>query len=192
MHGHGHSNEAGKTERFSARMSQAVRSNEGSDEEEHLVKANDSPEAQQWSFTPLVLMIGLSVHSLFEGIATGLVETQSGIWTLAIAIFLHKWAEAMALGISFAKNFQDRMGLVYLMLTIFSFATPVGIAIGMIVGQGGDLLDIIFNSLAGGTFTYIACSEVVVEEFSIPKYKGWKILMFLLGAGLITSLGFLE
>ena len=191
MHGHGHSNEAGKTERFSARMSQAVRSNEGSDEEEHLVKAA-SPEAQQWSFTPLVLMIGLSVHSLFEGIATGLVETQSGIWTLAIAIFLHKWAEAMALGISFAKNFQDRMGLVYLMLTIFSFATPVGIAIGMIVGQGGDLLDIIFNSLAGGTFTYIACSEVVVEEFSIPKYKGWKILMFLLGAGLITSLGFLE
>ena len=132
------------------------------------------------------------MHSLFEGIATGLVETQSGIWTLAIAIFLHKWAEAMALGISFAKNFQDRMGLVYLMLTIFSFATPVGIAIGMIVGQGGDLLDIIFNSLAGGTFTYIACSEVVVEEFSIPKYKGYKILMFLLGAGLITSLGFLE
>ena len=152
----------------------------------------EKEEVQPCSFTPLVLMIGLSVHSVFEGIATGLVDTQAGIWTLAIAIFLHKWAAAMALGISFSKNFTGQMGLVYIMLTIFSVATPLGIAIGMAIGSGGDLLDIIFNALAGGTFVYIACSEVVVEEFSVPQHKGWKISMFILGAAIITSLGFLE
>ena len=46
-------------------------------------------------------MIALSFHALFEGIAVGLSQRDSEVWTLIIAISLHKWAEAMALGISF-------------------------------------------------------------------------------------------
>ncbi len=111
---------------------------------------------------------------------------------MIIAIFLHKWAAAMALGISFSKTFADQMGMVYLMLSIFAVATPLGIGIGLAVSGGGDLMDIIFSSLAGGTFIYIACSEVVVEEFSTPKFKVWKIIAFVGGAGVITALNFLE
>ena len=52
------------------------------------------------SLTPLVLMIALSVHSVFEGIATGMAGSTSDLASLILAIVLHKWAAAMSLGIS--------------------------------------------------------------------------------------------
>lgn len=53
-------------------------------------------------------------------------------------------------------------------------------------------MNVIFNTLAGGTFIYIACSEVIVEEFSVGKNRWTKALFFLLGAGSILLLGLLE
>jgi zinc transporter 1/2/3 len=144
------------------------------------------------NLTPVVLMIALSTHAVFEGIAVGLVKETSDLWTYIIAIGLHKWAAAMSLGISMSKNFVDETRTMYVLLLIFSFATPIGISIGMIVSDGSELTDIIFSSLAAGTFVYIACSEVIVEEFSTPNYKWIKMLAFLLGAVLITCLNFLE
>jgi zinc transporter ZupT len=144
------------------------------------------------NLTPIVLMIALSTHAVFEGIAVGVEKDMSSLWTYIIAITLHKWAAAMSLGISMSKNFKEEGNTVYLLLLIFSLATPLGISIGMIVSGDSDLTDIIFSSLAGGTFVYIACSEVIVEEFSTPDYKWIKMIMFMLGAGVITSLHFLE
>ena len=112
--------------------------------------------------------------------------------TFIIAIGLHKWAAAMSLGVSMSKNFKDEANTIYMLLVIFSLATPIGIVLGMIVGGDSVITDVIFSSLAGGTFVYIACSEVIVEEFSTPNYKWIKMLMFLLGAVLITCLNFLE
>mmetsp|Transcript_29522 Transcript_29522/g.33826 ORF Transcript_29522/g.33826 Transcript_29522/m.33826 type:complete len:139 (-) Transcript_29522:53-469(-) len=137
-------------------------------------------------------MIALSAHAIFEGIAVGIVGDLSDLWTYIIAITMHKWAAAMSLGISMSKNFKDGDKSIYLLLLIFAFATPLGIAIGMVFSGTSSLSDIIFSSLAGGTFVYIACSEVIVEEFSTPNYKWIKLIFFLLGAGLITSLHFIE
>lgn len=54
----------------------------------------------KFNFTPVVLMIALSCHALFEGLAVGLGKDSKTVWTLCLAICLHKWAEAMSLGIS--------------------------------------------------------------------------------------------
>lgn len=62
----------------------------------------------------------------------------------------------------------------------------------MIVANAGDIYEIVFSSIAAGSFVYIACSEVVVEEFSIPGNRYWKLLAFLLGATVITLLWFLD
>jgi len=48
------------------------------------------------------------------------------------------------------------------MVFMFAIATPLGVGIGMALADAGDLVDIIFSSLAAGSFVYIACSEVVV------------------------------
>ena len=72
------------------------------------------------NLTPVVLMIALSTHATFEGIAVGLVHDLSDLWTFVIAIGLHKWAAAMSLGISMNKNFKDEKSTIYILLLIFA------------------------------------------------------------------------
>lgn len=157
---------------------------------EKLIGGETAPvKATGCNFTPLVLMIGLSVHSAFEGIAVGLISDEGDLWTFILAIGLHKWAAAVALGISIHKGFQDQTWLLFGMITIFSIATPIGIGLGMIIEGSSPILEIIFSALAGGTFLYIACTEVIVEEFSTQEWKYTKLICFLAGAALITGVG---
>ena len=71
-------------------------------------------------------------------------------------------------------------------------ATPLGVSLGIILLNLGDIYEIIFSSLAAGSFVYIGCSEVIVEEFSVPGNRYWKLLAFLVGAMIITSLFWIE
>ena len=145
--------------------------------------------AKTCNFTPVVLMIALSVHSFFEGLATGMTKDMQSFLSFLVAIFLHKWAAAMSLGISLARTFEKGSCMIYLLIFIFSIATPIGVGVGMIIAGSSLIVDIIFSSMAGGTFLYIACTEVIVEEFSVPKCKLLKILMFIVGAVIITVIG---
>jgi zinc transporter ZupT len=58
------------------------------------------------------------------------------------------------------------------------------------------MVEILFSSFAAGTFIYIAASEVIVEEFSIPSKSRWtkwiKMMAFALGATIITLMWLLE
>ncbi len=137
-------------------------------------------------------MIALSMHSIFEGIALGLEAKTGSVVNILIAISLHKWAASMSLGISLNKTFPDDFKKIFLLVTVFACATPLGITLGIALGSAPEMVDITFSCLAGGTFIYIACSEVIVEEFSLPGHKWFKLLVFVLGAGLITSLWFLD
>ena len=131
-------------------------------------------------------MTALSVHSLFEGIATGMAGDTGDLVSLIVAIVLHKWAAAMSLGISMSRSLGDNKVMIISLLTIFSLATPIGIIIGAATMGQSEITDVIFNSLAAGTFVYIACSEVIIEEFSLPNAKFVKMLVFLFGIVLIT------
>jgi solute carrier family 39 (zinc transporter), member 1/2/3 len=111
---------------------------------------------------------------------------------MAIAIIVHKGAAGSSLGISLVKTFPTNFRLIRQLVTIFAFATPLGVGIGMAVANAGEIYDVVFSSLAAGSFLYIACSEVVVEEFSIPGNRYWKLLAFLFGATIITLLWFLD
>jgi len=62
----------------------------------------------------------------------------------------------------------------------------------MLVINAGDIYSVIFSSIAAGSFVYIGCNEVVTEEFSVVGNRWWKLLAFLIGAAIITSLWFLD
>ena len=142
--------------------------------------------------TPFVLLIGLGAHSLFEGIAMGIETDAKNVGIIALAIFLHKGVAAMSLGISLTKNFPNRDTFVLLLMAAFASFTPIGIGIGMAIAESSDIVEVVFNCLAAGTFIFIACSEVIIEEFSLPEYKVLKLIFFLIGIGMITSLLFLD
>jgi zinc transporter 1/2/3 len=70
-------------------------------------------------------LIALSTHSIFEGIAVGLQDDPTDIWSFFVAIGLHKWAAAMSLGISMNTNMENSQSTVSLLITIFAIATPL-------------------------------------------------------------------
>ena len=49
------------------------------------------------SITPYLLLLALSLHGFFEGVALGVQSSLSGVLKLVFAILAHKWAEAFTL-----------------------------------------------------------------------------------------------
>lgn len=64
---------------------------EGSQEHQHEAFKPKS------NLTPYLLLVALSLHGFFEGVALGIQQEVQGILFLAIAILSHKWAEAFTL-----------------------------------------------------------------------------------------------
>jgi len=85
--------------------------------------------------TPFVLMIGLGIHAIFEGLAVGISDKVTDILILGLAIFLHKGAAAMSLGISMTKTFPDNNKLVNIVIWSFAIFTPTGVGLGWIIGN---------------------------------------------------------
>ena len=148
-------------------------------------------EKEKNTLTPYVLLMALSLHGIFEGIALGVLNSNSECIVLFIAIIAHKWAESFALGISFYNaGIQNKIFIE--MLTIFTFFTPVGILIGMYFSKSGLLIEGIMLSISSGTFIYVSTSEVIVEEFSSKGSKYLKFLFYIMGGLLTVLLNILE
>lgn len=61
---------------------------EGEDHHHFIAKSN---------LTPYLLLIALSIHGFFEGLALGIQDEFNSVMILAIAIIAHKWAESFTL-----------------------------------------------------------------------------------------------
>lgn len=144
------------------------------------------------SITPYILLIALGFHGLFEGMALGIQKDFKSTISLMLAIIAHKWAASLTLGISFVKSGIEKRQLIIMMI-IFSLIGPIGVFIGIILSkEANDTVQGIFLSITVGTFIYIACTEVLVEEFESPNYKYLKFLMFMLGGIFIGGLSIVE
>ena len=141
--------------------------------------------------TPIILMVALSVHAIFEGIALGLLPELKETVNLMISIVIHKCAEGMSICIAMQKSGME-FRQVFQFLCIFVTATPLGTLIGLLLSGMSDMINIIFMSIAGGSFIYVSCSELIVEEFSLPGNRWLKLLAFLMGAALIGGLLLIE
>ena len=109
-----------------------------------------------------------------------------------ISILIHKWAESMSISIALNKTFPDIKTIFYLIL-MYSFVTPIGTIIGIILADvTPEIVQIVFMGLAVGTFFYVSCSELIVEEFSLPGNRWLKMLAFLFGAVLVGLLLLLD
>jgi len=142
--------------------------------------------------TPVALMLALSIHACLEGIALGLLETKESTINLCIGIILHKIAASFSLAIELKIKYGDRHKIMGLILAVFAIATPLGVVIGLAAKNSSPLVDVIFSSLAAGTFVYIAATEIVNKEFSKPEHRWLKLLVFFIGAAIVTGLLFLE
>ena len=153
---------------------------------------NNENSISKGGLSSYLLLLALGFHGLFEGISLGIQSTIRGTLFLLLAIALHKWAVSLTLGISFVKAGVNKKQFI-IMILIFAFITPIGIALGMaLTSLSNNTVAGIFLSISVGTFIYIACSEVVTDEFANPEYKYPKFLCFLLGAAIVIALTLVE
>ena len=138
---------------------------------------------------PYTLVFTLSIHSFLAGIALGAQETFANVLVIFVAIIAHKSTAGFALGVSLARD-QPSPGRAHKLLALFAVTTPAGILFGML---GSELLrsaaqryfDATFQSLAAGTFIYIAALDIIQDEFVQPGSRLAKWLFAT--AGLILT-----
>lgn len=159
-------------------------------EDEH--KDEDEQNSKKSGITPYILLLALGFHGLFEGMALGIQSEIGGTLFLLLAIAAHKWAASLTLGISFVKAKVSKKQLI-IMILIFALIGPVGIVFGLILSStASENVEGIFLAISTGTFLYISCSEVIIEEFADPTNKYIKFLMFLLGGIFTAGLSLME
>ena len=121
----------------------------------------------------LILLFGLTFHSVFVGFAVGLNNDRN----LFIAVLCHQFFEAMAIGFHILRT-RAFKNLWYLALIVgvFSLSAPVGSGIGIGVSATicndtttFDLVSGIFETVAAGILIYVGCVHMLAEEFSKPE-----------------------
>ena len=153
---------------------------------------NEDLTLKKKKLSAFILLLSLSIHGLFECLALGIQTVYKKTLFLFIALMIHKWAEAFALGILFVKaKFSKKF--FYLIIILFSVVGPIGVAIGIVLAEtAGELVEGIFLSISTGTFLYVACSEVIIEEFSTPEKRYIKFGLYLVGCVFAAGLSLLE
>lgn len=148
------------------------------------------------TLTSYLLLLALSIHACFEGIAIGLQGNGSEIFYMFLAISFHKWVEALSIGINLNNSKIERAYLLKFII-LFSLMTPLGICLGIFFSGFSELVEGVFLAISAGSylffniigsFIYISSSEIVIEEFSVSKFKNEKFLGFLTGAAIVCIL----
>ena len=138
------------------------------------------------------MLLALSIHGVFECLALGIQSTVKNTLFLFIALMIHKWAEAFSLGIFFVKGQLSKRFYIRL-ITLFSLIGPIGLIIGIILcATTSELVEGIVLGISTGTFLYVSCSEVIIEEFSEPERRYIKFLLFLIGGAFAVGLTLFE
>jgi len=124
-----------------------------------------------FSLRNFLIILALSIHSIFEGMAVGLQLRPVDVWKLLVAIGIHDTAIHFCIGMEMFAGGIKRLHITAYFATL-GIVTPIGVVIGILatydVTSGGsagqDLVIAILQGLAGGTLLYITFYEVLDRE----------------------------
>ncbi|XP_008709332.1 zinc transporter ZIP2 isoform X3 [Ursus maritimus] len=155
--------------------------------------AGESPVQEEWSGThvlelhshgsphlpskrplrALVLLLSLSFHSVFEGLAVGLQPTVATAVQLCLAVLAHKGLVVFGVGL---RLVQIGTGSRWATLSILSLAlmSPMGLVLGLAVTRGDPkggqgLAQAVLEGVAAGTFLYVTFLEILPRELAGPE-----------------------
>eukprot|EP00058_Branchiostoma_floridae_P024663 XP_002610153.1 hypothetical protein BRAFLDRAFT_279640 [Branchiostoma floridae] len=138
-----------------------------------------------------LLLIALSVHGTFEGVALGVQSSQSSLLSLFFVVVVHKSILALSLGMNVATG---DLSLPYKVITcvVFSLAGPVGQGIGLLVtnADGGGLVTGILQGVAAGTLLHVTFMEVLSKDMKTSDMLS--TLSAVIGFALIAGLTLLD
>lgn len=139
-----------------------------------------------------LLLLAMSLHTIFEGLAIGLQPTSTSVWSLFLAVIIHKCVIAFSLGVQFAENLSHVTRAVIFIL-VFAFMSPFGAAIGTVLTEtthgsvSVDTASTILQGISTGVFLYVTFFEVLGREVG-ADHSLVKVCLILLGYGAIAVL----
>jgi len=150
---------------------------------------------QHSSLRSIMLLLALSFHSVFEGLAIGLQDSSGQLISIFTAVILHKAVMAFSLGLNIAQSDLSPKSFVISNI-MFSISSPIGVGIGIAVSDlpsslPQDICNGILQGIAGGTFLYITFFEVLPHELNVPNKRLWKVFFVILGYSTICGLLFM-
>lgn len=138
-----------------------------------------------------ILLIALSIHSIFEGMALGVQDKQKMTMYLLAAILIHETLAAFALGSNMVKNGMSG-GLLCFYSLVFSIMIPIGIGIGLAINVNqsfaANVASATTQALAAGVFIFITFFEIFGQEFEKPQDWLLKLVASLTGFLLLAGL----
>ena len=155
-------------------------------------KSEPIDKPSKFDLTPLVLAFALGFHSLFEGIALGVIKEFQTFTNLAIGVLIHRFVETISLAVNLANHNYSSWKYLISTLAIFGVTLPIGVGIGMAISDIPKLATSIIMAFAGGTFVYVACSEIVQGEFKKREKMILKMISFAFGSTVIICLWLLH
>lgn len=96
------------------------------------------------SLRGLLIVLALSVHELFEGLAVGLESSTSNVWYMFGAVATHKLVIAFCVGVELIVN-KTRFCLAVVYVCTFAIVSPIGIGMGILISRKGTPKDIELN-----------------------------------------------
>lgn len=127
-------------------------------------------ESTVGSLRRFLVVVALSLHSVFEGLAIGIQQTQRDVWYLFTAVSIHACAILFCIGLELVTSGVRVINLMLYIVTL-ALVSPLGVAIGILVtvkssteGPTQDLAMAVLQGIAGGTILYITFFEVLDRE----------------------------
>ncbi|XP_077776575.1 zinc transporter ZIP1 [Podarcis muralis] len=144
----------------------------------------------------VVLLLALSLHSVFEGLAVGLQEEEAQALEICLALLIHKGVIAFSLSLKLLQG-RLRPRVVAACLFLFAIMSPLGIGLGVVLTETPlaalhQLSRCVLEGLATGTFVYITFLEILPHELNSSEQRILKVIVLLAGFALVTSILFIK
>jgi len=164
--------------------------------QEYHTPMHEDFEHQHSALRSVLLLLAISLHSLFEGLAVGLQRSTEQVLGIFVALLLHKGILSFSLGMNLIQSRLSNCAMIR-SLVIFSLSAPVGIVIGIGIIDLWDseisvLVQGILQGIACGTFLYITFFEVLPHEFNSCDIRLVKVIFLIIGFGTVTGTVFLR
>ncbi|XP_050408709.2 protein zntD [Patella vulgata] len=134
----------------------------------------------------VLLLIALSFHTIFDGLAIGLQDMDTDVWQVLAAISIHKALVAFCLGLQLFQAYTRRFRTAAILVALFSIMSPIGIGLGILVTSANineaaqTMTAAVLQGVASGTFLYVTFFEILKEAFTHGRGI-WNI--FIAGVG---------
>jgi zinc transporter ZupT len=124
-------------------------------------------------------LVGLSVHSVVEGVAAGASSDEAQTGYIMLAIACHKGFASFANGSANIALLQGGRRCLWIALVVwFSLSGSLGIVIGLAASDNiGGAASACVTALAAGTLLSVGITDMLMPAFTDKGYLGLKVAM---------------